>query len=58
MAYSFLIKPTIEGYVVVKQIEASDFIIGTIFNQVQQQGYVQLTYGNNSLILVPYAPEQ
>ena len=52
--YIFAIKPTIQGYVVKKQIEASDFIIGTILNQVQQQGYVQLSYLNQSVILVPY----
>ena len=58
VVYAFLIKPKIQGYVVNKQIEASDFIIGTIFNQIQQQGYVQLTYSNQTLVLIPYNPQQ
>ena len=52
--YLFAVKPAVNGYVVEKQVEASDFIIGTIFNQVSQQGYVQLSYLNQSVILVPY----
>ena len=58
VAYVFLIKPTVQGYVVNKQVEASDFIVGTIFNQVKQQGFVQLTYNNESLVLVPYTPQK
>ena len=56
MIYIFTIKPSIQGYIVKKQIEASDFIVGTILNQVQQQGYVQLTYLNQTITLVPYDP--
>mgnify|MGYP001558350702 CR=1 FL=1 len=58
VVYAFAIKPTIQGYVINKQVEASDFIVGTIFNQVKQQGFVQLTYMNESVILVPYTPPQ
>jgi hypothetical protein len=58
IAYIFLIKPAIQGYVINKQIEASDFIVGSIINQIQQQGYVQLNYGEQSMILVPYIPPQ
>ena len=57
LIYVFAIKPTIQGYVVKKQVEASDFIVGAILSQVQQQGYVQLTYGNQTLVLVPYTPQ-
>ena len=57
VVYIFLIKPTIQGYVVNKQVEATDFIIGTILNQVQQQGFVQLTYGNQTMVLIPYNPQ-
>ncbi|MFA4953465.1 MAG: hypothetical protein WC584_04545 [Candidatus Pacearchaeota archaeon] len=52
LIYIFAIKPTIEGYVVKKQVEASDFIVGAIISQVQQQRYVQLTYGNQTLVLI------
>ena len=54
LIYLFAIKPVVSGYVVKKQIEASDFIIGTILSQVQKQGYVQLCYLYQSVILVPY----
>ncbi len=56
--YSFLIKPQINGYVVEKQIEAQDMVFLGILSQVQQNGYVQIAYGNQSLILVPYVPPQ
>lgn len=52
--YIFAIKPTIQGYIVNRQVEAGDYIIGTIINQVQQQGYVQLSYMNRTVILIPY----
>lgn len=59
--YILAIKPTIQGYVVQKQIEASNYtsnyIIGTIVNQVQQKGYIQLTYANQSVILIQYNPQ-
>ena len=54
LVYLLAIKPVMQGYVVKKQIEASDFIIGTILSQIQQQGYVQLSYLNQSVVLVPY----
>lgn len=58
VVYAFLIKPTIQGYVVNKQIEASDIIIGTIVSQIQQQGYVQLSYKNESMVLIQYTPTE
>lgn len=58
VAYLFLLKPKIQGYVIDRQIEAKDLTLLTLINQVQQQGYAQITIGNQSLILVPYDPNQ
>ena len=57
--YGFIVKPRINGFVVDKQIEAQEIIIAGILNQVDTQGYVELRYYNESIILVPYvAPQQ
>jgi len=58
VAYILLIKPSFNGYVVKKQIEAKDITLLNILNQVQQQGYAQITYGNQTLVLIPYNPQQ
>lgn len=58
VAYIVLIKPSFNGYVVKKQIEAKDLTLLSILNQVQQQGYAQITYGNQTLVLIPYNPQQ
>ncbi len=58
LTYFLFIKPKLQGYVVNKQIEGKDLTLITILNQVQQQGYAQIAYGNQTLILVPYNPNQ
>ena len=58
VVYAFVISPAITGFVVGKQIEARDFIINNMLLQLQQNGYVQIGVGNQSLILVPYQPPQ
>ena len=56
--YSFALKPAISGYVVNAQNQGVNLAVASIVSQIQQQGYVQLTIGNNTLILVPYQPPQ
>ena len=58
LAYFFFVKPKFQGYVVDKQMEAKDLTLIAIANQINQQGYAQISYGNQSLILVPYNPNQ
>lgn len=58
ITYMFLLKPSFNGYVIKKQVEARDITLLTILNQIQQQGYAQITFGNQTLVLVPYNPEQ
>jgi len=57
--YSFVIKPSISGYVLNKQIEAKDATLNTILLQIQQQGYAQISDNQgNTIILVPYNVQQ
>ena len=56
--YGFVVKPKINGFVVSKQVEAQEIVFKGILNQVNAQGYVELRYYNESLILVPYNPSQ
>ncbi|MEK6895185.1 MAG: hypothetical protein AABX48_01565 [Nanoarchaeota archaeon] len=59
VAYIFLIAPSINGYIVNKQIEAQQILVSTIIQQIQAQGYVQIPVSSNeSLVLVPYQPGQ
>lgn len=59
MAYAFLIKPSINGYVISKQSDAANIILSTMLTQIEQQGYTQIVDAEgNAIILVPYVPEQ
>lgn len=58
IAYAFVIRPSISGFVIEKQIEAKDITLASIITQVQQKGYVQIVYGNESIVLVPYQGEE
>ena len=56
MVYVFLVKPKISGYNVEKQTEGVQITINYILSQLQQNGFVQIPVGNQTLILVPYSP--
>jgi len=59
ISYSFIIRPSIDNYVVSKQSEAQEMLISALLNQVQQLGYVQIPVGENqTLVLVPYVDQQ
>ncbi|MEK6841626.1 MAG: hypothetical protein AABX91_00545 [Nanoarchaeota archaeon] len=59
VAFTFLIKPKVTGYIVEKQTEGVQIAVNAILLQLQQQGFVQIPVGNQTLILVPYQqPEQ
>jgi hypothetical protein len=52
--YSFVIQPTIQGYVVQKQTEGVQIAVTTILAQIQQYGYVQIPLAENqTLTLIP-----
>ena len=56
--YSFALKPAISGYVVNAQNQGVNLAVASIVSQIQQQGYVQIPVGNQTLVLVPYNPDQ
>jgi len=57
--YSFVLKPSINGYVINKQIQAKDATLNTILLQIQQQGFAQISdTEGNTVVLVPYNVQQ
>jgi len=53
--YTFAIKPSVNGYVVNKQVEAQTILLSTLIQQIQQNGYVQIPIGEDQVLtLVPY----
>lgn len=50
--FSLWVKPTIDGYVVEKQVDAQALVYQDIVNQVQQNGFFQMRVGNQTLVLV------
>lgn len=56
VVYSFLVKPAYTGYVVDKQVEGVNLCVTNLLTQLQQNGFIQIPIGNQSLILVPYTP--
>ena len=58
VAYSFAVKPAINGYVVEKQNEAQYIVLNALISQLQQNGYIQIPLDEeNVLILIEYKPE-
>lgn len=58
ITYVFAIKPAISGYVVNTQNQGIDYALAIIVQQIQQNGFVQIPIGNQTLILVPAQPQQ
>jgi len=58
VVYAFVIKPAVTGYATNKQVEGYQIAVNAILTQLQQNGFVQIPIGNQTLILVPYAPTQ
>ena len=56
--YIFLVKPKIEKYILnIKyetEINTAEIVVSSIVEMIKQQGYVEITYQNKTLILVPY----
>ena len=55
--FAFWVKPTFDGYVVEKQVDAQTFVYQDILNQVQQNGFFQMNVGNQTLLLAPFNPQ-
>ncbi|MEN7982652.1 MAG: hypothetical protein ABFQ65_04345 [Nanoarchaeota archaeon] len=56
VVYSFALRPAFNGYVVEKQMEAQDIVLNALLSQLQQNGYIQIPFGDEVLTLVPYQP--
>lgn len=56
--YAFVVKPAIINYQVTNQNQGINYAVGTIIQQIQQNGYAQIPVGNQTLILVPLQPSQ
>jgi type II secretory pathway pseudopilin PulG len=57
LVYLTVIGPKIQGYVVGKQAQAQENVVNAILNMVDQQGYVAIGDGENSVVLVKYNPD-
>lgn len=53
-----VILPKVNNYVLQKQIQAQEVIFQNLFASIQQLGYVQVYYNNQTMTLVPYVPSQ
>lgn len=55
--FSLWVKPTIDGYIVEKQVDAQTLVYQDILDQVQQNGFFQMRVGNQTLLLAPFNPQ-
>lgn len=53
IVYAFVIKPAYIGYVTQKQTEGVQIAVNAILAQIQQNGFVQIPIGNQTLFLYP-----
>jgi len=59
ISYSMILKPKFNKYILEKQIEAQREVVQYIIGKIEAQGYIELIKSeNNSVILVPYSPQQ
>jgi hypothetical protein len=59
IAFFFVVKPQVNKFVYAKQMEGANFAVANIIGGVQANGYVEIPVSaNQSLVLVPYVPEQ
>ena len=64
LLYFFVVRPSMDNFVLNKQIEGVNFAYADVVNQIQSQGYFALPLGQNeagedqTLVLVPYVPPQ
>lgn len=56
--YTFAVRPAITGYVTNAQNEGANYVIQSIAQQIQQQGYAQIPVGNQTLFLAQVDPQQ
>jgi len=57
LLYFFVVKPSVDSYVLNKQIEAQQLVFANMIAQLQSTGAYQLAIGNQTLVLIPYNPQ-
>lgn len=58
LLYITVVSPKIQGYVIDKQTQAQENTVNAILQIVDQQGYVAIGDGENSVVLIKYQPPQ
>ena len=62
LVYFLVISPQIENKTIEKEdglrMEGFNYAIGSILSSIQEQGFVEIPVGNESLVLVPYISGQ
>jgi hypothetical protein len=59
ITFFFVIQPQMNKYADERRLEGIEYYVyQIILPQLQANGYVQIPIGNETLILVPYIPEQ
>jgi len=56
LLYITVISPKIQGYVIGREAQAQENVVNAILGIVEQQGYVAIGDGENSVVLVKYDP--
>ena len=59
LIFLFVVQPQVAKYNDNKRLEGIEYyVLAVILPQLQENGYVQIPIGNETLTLVPYIPEQ
>jgi hypothetical protein len=58
LIYITVVSPKIQGYIVQKQVQVQQDLIKSMIIAANQQGYITLQDGNDTLVLVKYIPQQ
>ena len=64
LLYFFVVSPSMNNFIINKQIEGVNFAYADVVSQIQSQGYFALPLGKNeagedqTLVLVPYVPPE
>ena len=57
LIYVLFVGPSLQGYVVQKQVDAQQNTVKTIMQIVDQQGYIVLTDNGTSVVLIKYSAQ-
>lgn len=57
IAFFFVVQPQVNKFAYNKQIEGANIVYMDILQKVQANGYYSMPVGNQTLVLVPYVPQ-